>query len=79
MILNILINIFRDMLKLGRSKTWPEAMTALTGQPKMQASGIIEYFKPLHDWLVTENQKNGEFIGWEPTKRSMLKKVVIYM
>uniref|UniRef100_A0A6M2E0U0 Angiotensin-converting enzyme n=1 Tax=Xenopsylla cheopis TaxID=163159 RepID=A0A6M2E0U0_XENCH len=62
-------NALGDLLKLGRSKSWPYAMEALTGQPKMQASGITEYFKPLHDWLVTENQKNGEYIGWEPTKR----------
>lgn len=61
------------MLKLGRSKPWVYALKELTGETKMQASGILEYFQPLYDWLVIENQKNGEFVGWEPTKRSMSK------
>lgn len=56
------------MLQMGSSKLWPEAMEVLTGQRSMDASGVLEYFKPLQRWLEKENQKNGAFVDWEPTK-----------
>ena len=55
------------MLRLGSSKPWPDAMEALTGQRRMDASGVLEYFAPLHDWLKKENERTGEYIGWEPS------------
>lgn len=55
------------MLQLGSSKPWPDAMEAITGQRFMDASGVLEYFQPLYDWLKAENERNGEFVGWEPS------------
>ena len=52
------------MLKLGSSKPWKEAMAAVTGEPKMDTNAFREYFKPLEDWLIEENQKNGARVGW---------------
>ncbi|CAF4813116.1 unnamed protein product [Pieris macdunnoughi] len=60
-------NALKDMLKLGSSRPWPDAMEALTGQRNMDASGVMEYFQPLHDWLKAENERTGEHIGWEPS------------
>ncbi|XP_072939894.1 angiotensin-converting enzyme-like isoform X2 [Epargyreus clarus] len=60
-------NALGKMLQMGSSKPWPDAMEVLTGQRKMDASGVLEYFQPLNDWLKAENEKNGEFIGWEPS------------
>ncbi|KPJ21218.1 Angiotensin-converting enzyme-related protein, partial [Papilio machaon] len=60
-------NALGKMLQLGSSKPWPDAMEMLTGQRKMDASGVLEYFQPLHDWLKTENERTGEYIGWEPS------------
>ncbi|XP_006833625.1 PREDICTED: angiotensin-converting enzyme-like isoform X3 [Chrysochloris asiatica] len=54
----------RDAMKLGFSKPWPEAMQLITGQPNMSASAMMNYFKPLLDWLVTENGRHGEKLGW---------------
>uniref|UniRef100_A0A8C3WS33 Angiotensin-converting enzyme n=1 Tax=Catagonus wagneri TaxID=51154 RepID=A0A8C3WS33_9CETA len=54
----------RDAMKLGLSKPWPEAMRLITGQPNMSASAMMTYFKPLLDWLVTENGRHGEKLGW---------------
>ncbi|MCH2192207.1 MAG: M2 family metallopeptidase, partial [Gammaproteobacteria bacterium] len=45
-----------DMLSLGQSKPWPEAMEALTGQRKMDARAIIDYFAPLNSWLKEQNK-----------------------
>lgn len=54
----------RDTMKLGYSKPWPEAMKLITGQPNMSASAMMNYFKPLTEWLVTENRRHGETLGW---------------
>ncbi|XP_071521484.1 angiotensin-converting enzyme-like [Panulirus ornatus] len=58
-------NAFGDMLQLGSSKPWPEALEALTGERKMDASAIREYFRPLEEWLTRDNQQHGEVIGWQ--------------
>ncbi|KAG6454446.1 hypothetical protein O3G_MSEX008728 [Manduca sexta] len=55
------------MLQMGSSRPWPDAMEAITGQRKMDASGVLEYFAPLYDWLKAENERNNEFVGWEPS------------
>jgi len=49
---------------LGFSKPWPEAMEIITGQPNMSADALMSYFEPLMTWLVKENEKNGEVLGW---------------
>lgn len=54
----------RAGLKMGSSRPWPEVMKVITGQEKMDASAIREYFKPLEDWLETQNAKLGEVPGW---------------
>ena len=53
-----------DVMKLGFSKPWPEAMTMITGEPKMSAQPLMQYFKPLIDWLEEENNKNNDIRGW---------------
>jgi len=51
-----------NMLAMGQSKPWPDAMEALTGQRKMDASAIIDYFAPLNAWLKEQNQDRQ--CGW---------------
>uniref|UniRef100_A0A8C5Z8C3 Angiotensin-converting enzyme n=1 Tax=Marmota marmota marmota TaxID=9994 RepID=A0A8C5Z8C3_MARMA len=53
-----------ETMKLGFSKPWPEAMKLLTGQSNMSAAAMMSYFKPLMDWLLTENGRHGEKLGW---------------
>ena len=52
----------RAMLEMGASKPWPEALRALTGQREIDATALLEYFKPLRAWLKEQNQ--GEQCGW---------------
>jgi peptidyl-dipeptidase A len=52
----------RDMLKLGQSKPWPEALAVLSGENKADASAMVEYFGPLRQWLKDQNK--GEQCGW---------------
>ena len=56
---------YSNMLKLGSSKPWQDALEALSGTRQMSADALLEYFQPLMDWLKEENQKNGVTIGWE--------------
>uniref|UniRef100_A0A663F7S2 Angiotensin-converting enzyme n=1 Tax=Aquila chrysaetos chrysaetos TaxID=223781 RepID=A0A663F7S2_AQUCH len=56
--------ILGEALKLGFSKPWPKAMEVITGQPNMSADALMSYFEPLMTWLVEENKKNGEVLGW---------------
>jgi len=54
----------REMLKMGSSRPWPEAMEKITGQRKMSTKALREYFEPLEVWLKNENEKSGVEIGW---------------
>ena len=47
----------KQMLAMGLSKPWPEALKAMTGEDKMDATAIIDYFAPLKKWLDNENKK----------------------
>lgn len=53
---------FADMLKLGASEPWQDALEKLTGTRRIDAAPIIEYFQPLMEWLGKENQ--GQSCGW---------------
>ncbi|MBS1787439.1 MAG: M2 family metallopeptidase [Acidobacteria bacterium] len=45
----------KTMLAMGQSKPWPEALKAMTGEDKMDATAIIDYFAPLKTWLDEQN------------------------
>ena len=49
---------------MGSSKPWPEVLQVITGQDKMDASAIRDYFKPLEDWLVLQNHEMANINGW---------------
>lgn len=53
------------MLSMGSSRPWPDAMQALTGQRRMSAQPLLNYFQPLTNWLEEENRRNKEMIGWD--------------
>jgi peptidyl-dipeptidase A len=51
-----------DMLAMGCSRPWPDALEALTGQRQMDATAILDYFAPLQKWL--DEQNKGKPVGW---------------
>merc|ERR1712025_67247 len=55
---------FSEMLKLGNSVPWPDALEMLTGVRNISALPLREYFSPLENWLQEENQRRGNFVGW---------------
>jgi peptidyl-dipeptidase A len=52
----------KAMLEMGMSRPWPEALEAVTGETKMDARAILDYFAPLKAWL--DEQNRGRTCGW---------------
>jgi len=46
----------RRMMEMGQSRPWPEALEALTGEKRMDATASLDYFAPLQQWLDQQNQ-----------------------
>ena len=51
-----------EMLEMGSSRPWPEALQVVTGKEQMDATAILDYFAPLKTWLDKQNQ--GRQCGW---------------
>jgi len=52
-----------NMLKMGVSQPWPQALYALTGSESMDAGAIVDYFAPLQAWLDAQLEGKAEK-GW---------------
>lgn len=52
---------FRNMLKLGGSKHWKEALKQMTGDTYIRTEPFKKYFQPLIDFLMNENKGD---VGW---------------
>jgi peptidyl-dipeptidase A len=52
------------MLEMGLSRPWPEALKKLTGEERMDAGAMMEYFAPLKKWLDEQNTANKAEPGW---------------
>jgi peptidyl-dipeptidase A len=51
------------MMRLGASKPWADALAEISGERRMDASAIIDYYAPLSAWL--DEQNKGETCGWD--------------
>ncbi len=51
-----------NMLAMGVSRPWQDAMFELTGQRNLDATAILDYFAPLQKWL--DEQNKGKPVGW---------------
>lgn len=52
-----------QMLSLGLSRPWPEAIQTFTGTREISAEPMVEYFRPLLGWLREQNR--GRRCGWQ--------------
>jgi peptidyl-dipeptidase A len=52
----------RTMLEMGAAQEWPEALEAVTGERRMDAQGLLDYFAPLQRWL--DQQIRSAPTGW---------------
>jgi peptidyl-dipeptidase A len=49
----------RTMMEMGQSRPWPEALEAVSGESRMDAAGLLEYFEPLREWLLHQDRDLG--------------------
>lgn len=54
----------REMLELGRSKSWTRALETISGDVRMDAKALLSYFDKLHTWLKEDNDKHNRMRGW---------------
>ena len=54
-------------MQAGRSSPWPDVLEEMTGERKMNASAIVEYFRPLEKWLDKTIKTNSIPLGWTST------------
>jgi peptidyl-dipeptidase A len=50
------------MLEMGARNEWPDALEAVTGERRMDAQGLLDYFAPLQRWM--EQEIRGAPKGW---------------
>lgn len=55
----------RNMLMLGRSKSWTQALETISGDNRMDAKALLNYFEKLHIWLKKDNDKHNRLRGWK--------------
>jgi peptidyl-dipeptidase A len=48
---------FQQMLAMGKAKPWPEALKAVTGEDRIDAGAMLDYFAPLKAWLDEQNKQ----------------------
>lgn len=53
---------FNAMLEKGNSQPWQDSLELFTGTRQMDGSAMVEYYRPLMEWLETENE--GRQCGW---------------
>jgi len=57
---------FSDLLKMGKSKPWPEVLKKLTGSETLDVGALTEYFEPLRKWMVEQREEIGYAApGWD--------------
>ncbi|KAL3836510.1 hypothetical protein ACJMK2_021936 [Sinanodonta woodiana] len=54
----------RNMLQLGRSRPWPELLETLTGSRNLDVAPLLEYFRPLSNWLLQETSSYMQNQEW---------------
>lgn len=51
-------------MEKGSSDTWQTVIQEVLGEGRLDASALREYFRPLEEWLRSENLRTQEVVGW---------------
>ena len=58
-------------MALGSSKPWATVIAKLLpDNPQLSADAILDYYKPMLDWLKSKNKEHKSHVGWNATKKS---------
>ena len=54
---------FWTMLQRGAAQPWQATLKEMTGEDRIDAGPMLEYFAPMQEWLKQQNQ--GRMCGWQ--------------
>ncbi|KAH0560464.1 hypothetical protein KQX54_004933 [Cotesia glomerata] len=54
----------KRLMEKGSSRPWQDTLQEAIGEFRLDGDALREFFRPLEDWLRTENLRSGEVIGW---------------
>lgn len=57
----------------GATKSWRELLEMATGETKLSAKPILEFYEPLYTWLKDFNANNDINVGWDITESKSIK------
>lgn len=51
-------------MERGSSAPWSQILQETIGEARLNGEALRDYFRPLEDWLRSENLRTGEYLGW---------------
>ncbi|XP_055372229.1 angiotensin-converting enzyme-like [Condylostylus longicornis] len=57
-------NLLKRIMERGASQPWQQILGDVIGEGRLDGSALRDYFRPLEEWLRSENLRNQEFVGW---------------
>ncbi|XP_075166824.1 ance-5 isoform X2 [Haematobia irritans] len=58
-------DVVKNVMKMGSTKHWRDILQYATGDRRLSAQGVLEYFAPLYVWLKEQNKELGLVPGWD--------------
>ncbi|KAG6454456.1 hypothetical protein O3G_MSEX008715 [Manduca sexta] len=56
--------ILKRIMERGSSAPWSTILQDAIGESRLNGAAMRDYFRPLEDWLSSENLRTGEYLGW---------------
>ncbi|CAB3239270.1 unnamed protein product [Arctia plantaginis] len=56
--------ILKRIMERGSSAPWTQILQETIGEGSLNGEALRDYFRPLEDWLRSENLRTGEYLGW---------------
>lgn len=56
--------ILKRIMERGSSAPWSQILQDAIGEGRLSGEALRDYFRPLEDWLRSENLRTGEYLGW---------------
>lgn len=58
-------DILSKAMALGSTKHWRDVLELITGERKISGKAIVEFYRPLENWLKEQNRHLENEIGWD--------------
>lgn len=61
-------DILKQAMELGSTKNWRDVLQLITGERKINGQAIVEFYKPLENWLREQNKQLANHVGWDTSE-----------